>query len=154
MKIIAINKQAFRLYTIEEKFEAGISLSGTEVKSLRAGGVSLKEGYARIKNNELYLCNVHISEYKNSSFTSHDPRRDRKLLVHRQEIKRLLGKQREKGWTIVPLKIYFKNKWAKIELGLGKGKREYDKRDDIKKREHQRSIEREIKKRKIKSIIR
>lgn len=152
MKIIATNKQANRLYDIEERFEAGIELKGTEVKSIREGRVSLKDGYARVKNGELYLCNVHISEYKNGSFTNHNPRRDRKLLVHKYEIKRLMGKQQERGYTIVPLKLYFRGKWAKVELGIGKGKKRYDRREDIKKREHQIAIERELKKRKLKSI--
>ncbi len=152
MKIIATNKQASRLYNIEENLEAGIELKGTEVKAIREGRVALKDGYARVKNGELYLCNVHISEYKNGSFTNHNPKRDRKLLVHKQELKRLMGKQQEKGYTIVPLKIYFRGKWAKVELGIGKGKRKYDKREDIKKREHQIAIERELKKRKLKSI--
>jgi len=152
VKIIATNKQASRLYNIEENLEAGIELKGTEVKAIREGRVALKDGYARVKNGELYLCNVHISEYKNGSFTNHNPKRDRKLLVHKQELKRLMGKQQEKGYTIVPLKIYFRGKWAKVELGIGKGKRKYDKREDIKKREHQIAIERELKKRKLKSI--
>ncbi len=152
MKIIATNKQANRLYDIEERLEAGIELKGTEVKSIREGRINLKDGYARVKNGELYLCNVHISEYKNGSFTNHNPKRDRKLLVHKREIKRLMGKQQERGYTIVPLKLYFKGKWAKVELGIGKGKKKYDRREDIKKREHQIAIERELKKRKLKSM--
>ena len=152
MKIIATNKQANRLYDIEERLEAGIELKGTEVKSIRQGRINLKDGYARVKNGELYLCNVHISEYKNGSFTNHNPKRDRKLLVHKREIKRLMGKQQERGYTIVPLKLYFKGKWAKVELGIGKGKKKYDRREDIKKREHQIAIERELKKRKLKSM--
>jgi len=152
VKIIATNKQANRLYDIEERLEAGIELKGTEVKSIRQGRINLKDGYARVKNGELYLCNVHISEYKNGSFTNHNPKRDRKLLVHKREIKRLMGKQQERGYTIVPLKLYFKGKWAKVELGIGKGKKKYDRREDIKKREHQIAIERELKKRKLKSM--
>jgi SsrA-binding protein len=152
MKIIAVNKEAEKLYNIEEKFEAGIALTGTEVKSLREGNVSLKDGYAKIKNNELYLCNVHISEYKNGSLTNHNPKRERKLLLHKSEIKRLIGKQQQRGWTIVPLKIYFKDKWAKVELGLGKGKTKVDIREKLKKDEHRIAIERAYKKSKLKNL--
>ncbi|MBN1898086.1 MAG: SsrA-binding protein SmpB [Spirochaetes bacterium] len=149
-RVIATNKNALRLYHIDEKLEAGIELAGSEVKSIRAGSIALKDGYARLKNDELYLFNVHISEYKNSSIQNHDPKRSRRLLIHRKQIKRLIGKQREKGYTLIPLKVYFKGKWIKVELGLGRGKKKYDKREDIKKREHTIAIQRELKKHRLK----
>ncbi len=150
MKIVAQNKEANRLYNIEDRIEAGIELKGTEVKSIREGRISLKNGFARIKKGELFLSNIHISEYKDGSFTNHDPKRDRRLLVHKRELKRLIGKQKEKGYTLVPIKVYFKNKWLKVEIGIGKGKRQYEKREDIKKREHQIAIDRELKKYRLK----
>jgi SsrA-binding protein len=150
-RVIATNRNALRLYHIDEKLEAGIELAGSEVKSIRAGSIALKDGYARLKGDELYLFNVHISEYKNAgSAANHDPKRSRRLLVHRNQIKRLIGKQREKGYTLVPLKVYFKGKWIKVELGLGRGKKKYDKREDIKKREHKIAMERGLKKHRLK----
>lgn len=149
MKVVATNKFAHKLYDIQEKFEAGIKLLGPEVKSIRNGNISLKEGYARIKRNELFLINVNIAEYKNSSLKNYDPKRDRKLLVHRNEINRLIGLQQQKGYTLVPLQTYFQGNKIKIEIGLGKGKRQYDKRDDIKKREANIAIDRAMKKSKL-----
>ncbi len=152
MKIITENKNAKRLYDIEEKLEAGIELLGPEVKAIREGRVNIRDGYARIKNNELFLTNVHISEYKNSSLKNYDPMRDRKLLVHKREIKRLIGKQQEKGYTIVPLKMYWKNNKIKVELGIGKGKSKIDRREDIKDRESKRAIDRAFKKNYLKMM--
>ena len=152
MKVIAVNKHANRLYNIEEKLEAGIQLIGDEVKSIRQGGISIKEGYARISNNELFLYNVNISAYKNSSLKNYDPKRKRKLLVHKNQIKRMIGKQQERGYTIVPLKAYFKKHLVKIEIGIGKGKTKIDKRQDIKKREDNVAIERAMKKNLHKNI--
>lgn len=150
MKTVIINKQAKRSYEIIQTMEAGIQLIGDEVKSIRQGSISIKEGYARIKNNELFLLNIHISEYKNSSLQSYDPKRDRKLLVHKREIKRLNGKQQEKRYTIIPLKVYFKKNRVKVEIGLAKGKTKIDKRHDIKKREDNIAIERAMKKNMLK----
>lgn len=146
MKVITINKQAQRSYTIEETLEAGIQLIGDEVKSIRQGSISIKEGYARVKNNELFLYNTHISEYKNSSLKEYNPKRERKLLIHKKQIKRLIGKQQEQGYTLVPLKVYLNKNLIKIEIGLGKGKSRIDKRQDIKKREDNVAIERAMKK--------
>lgn len=146
MKVIAINKQANRFYNIEETLESGIQLLGDEVKSLRNGSVSLKEGYARVKHDELFLINVHISEYKNSSLKSYDPKRDRRLLIHKKEIHRLIGKQQERGYTLVPMKMYFNGNKIKVEIGLGKGKSHVDKREDIKKKEDNMTIDRAMKK--------
>ncbi|MDD5066242.1 MAG: SsrA-binding protein SmpB [bacterium] len=148
MKVIADNRNAFRLYEIEEKLEAGIQLLGDEVKSVRNNAVSLKEGYARVRKGELFLINVNISEYGNSSLAKYNPKRDRRLLVHKKEINRLAGLQERQGYTIVPLQVYFKGNKVKVEIGLGKGKRKYDKRDDIKKREAKRDIDRAMKKNK------
>ncbi len=144
-KIVAKNRKAFHDYHILESLEAGIELSGTEVKSLRAGKVNLKDSYGRIKDGELFLIGVHISPYDNASTFNHEPERDRKLLVHHRELKRLYGKLLEKGLTIVPLRVYFKDNWAKVELGLAKGKRQYDKRQDKEKREVERAMRRAVK---------
>lgn len=150
MKVIAVNKNAQRLYAIEETLEAGIQLLGDEVKSLRNGSVSIKEGYARVRQNELFLVDVHIKEYKNSSLKNYDPKRNRRLLIHKREIQRLLGKQQEKGYTLVPTRIYFKGNKVKVEIGLGKGKSKVDKRQDIKRREDNIAINRAFKKNRIK----
>ncbi len=142
--VIATNRKAYHEYFIEETYEAGISLLGTEVKSLRASKVNLKDSYAIIKNNEVFLLNCHISPYSHGNIQNHDPLRTRKLLLHRKEIDKLWGKICQKGFTLIPLKIYFKKGKAKIELGLAKGKRQYDKREAIKKREAKREIQRHM----------
>lgn len=146
MKAVVINKNAKRSYDIEEKIEAGIQLTGPEVKSVRQGSISIKEGYARINNNELFLYNVNISGYKNSSLKDYNPKRQRKLLVHKSQIKRMIGKQQEKGYTIIPLQVYFQKNLIKVEIGIGKGKSKIDKRQDIKKREDNIAIGRAMKK--------
>ncbi len=143
MKIVCTNRKARYNYTILETMEAGIVLKGTEVKSLRAGTAHLKDSYAAIENNEIYLFSAHISPYKQGNRYNHEPTRTRKLLLHTMEIKRLLGKTREKGLTLVPLKIYFNDAGkVKIQLGLAKGKRSYDKRRSIADRDAKRELAR------------
>lgn len=142
---IAENRKAFHDYHVIERLEAGIVLLGTEIKSLRMGQVNLREGYARIDHGELWLHNVHISPYTHGNINNHEPLRTRKLLVNRRELIRLLGKTREKGLTLVPLKMYWVGDWAKVEIGLVRGKKEYDKRAAISEREGKRDIERTIK---------
>jgi len=146
-KVAATNRKAYHDYFIQETLEAGISLLGTEVKSLREGRVNLKEGYVAIKDNEAFLLNCHISPYSHGNLQNHDPLRPRKLLLHRKEISRLWGALTQKGLTLLPLKIYFKKGKAKVEIGLAKGKREYEKRDTIKAKEDRREIERHLKSR-------
>ena len=148
IKIITKNKHARFQYEIIEEIEAGIVLKGTEVKSLRMGKVNLKESYATVKDGEIYVQNMHISPYEQGNIYNHDPLRERKLLLHKQEIKRLSVKVLERGMTLVPLKVYFKDGRAKIELGLGKGKKFFDKRKDIARRDAERDIQREFKERK------
>ncbi|MDR2018920.1 MAG: SsrA-binding protein SmpB [Syntrophobacterales bacterium] len=145
MKIVSTNRKAFHDYHIEEKFEAGMELTGTEVKSLREGRANLKESYAKITNGELFLVNAHISPYSCGNMFNHEPKRTRKLLMHKREIDRLFGKVRERGYTLVPLSIYFnaKNR-AKLEFGLAKGKTLYDKRESIKRKDEKRVTEREL----------
>ncbi|MBI4686956.1 MAG: SsrA-binding protein SmpB [Nitrospirae bacterium] len=145
--VAATNRKAYHDYFIEETYEAGISLLGTEVKSLREGKANLKDSYALIKNEEIFLFNCHISPYSHGNIQNHDPLRTRKLLLHKKEIERLLGKIQQKGFTLIPLKIYFKKGKAKVELGLCKGKREYEKRESIKKKEAQREIQRQLRSR-------
>ncbi len=146
-KLIAQNKKAFHDYHIEESFEAGIVLTGTEVKSLRAGRANLRDSYASVKENELWLIGVHISPYEEASVFNHDPLRNRKLLVHRHELKRLVGKIQRAGYTLVPTKMYFKDGRAKVEIALAKGKATYDKRQDLAKKDAQRDIERAFRER-------
>lgn len=144
--IIATNKKAFHDYSIEDTYEAGMQLLGTEVKSLREGGVSLKDGYARLENGQVFLyCN--ISPYKAGNINNHDPLRRRKLLLHREEIHRILGMTVQKGYSLIPLRIYFKRGIAKIEIGVARGKKSYDKREDIKKREAGREMAQAFKER-------
>jgi len=141
IKIVTDNRQARHEYFIEETFEAGIALTGTEVKSLRNGKANIKDSYARVENGELILHDMHISPYEQGNRYNHEPRRPRRLLMHHYEIQRLYGKVREKGLTLIPLKIYFNERGrAKVELALAKGKRLYDKRQDIAAREAQREI--------------
>jgi SsrA-binding protein len=129
-------------YFIDDTFEAGIVLVGTEVKSLRDGRANLKDGYALVTNEEVYLHDLHISPYTHGNRYNHDPLRVRKLLLHKQEIRRLYGKSREKGLTLVPLKMYFKKDKVKVEIGIGRGKKLYDKREDMKLKEDRRDMER------------
>ena len=145
IKVVARNRKARHDYHILETFEAGLALVGTEVKSLRAGKANLKNSFARVKDEELYLMEVHISPYDKASQSGHDPTRPRKLLMRKQEIKRLLGKTVEKGLTLVPLSLYFKGSYAKVELALVTGKRKYDKRKAIAEREAKRALERVFK---------
>lgn len=144
-KVVTKNRKAFHDYFIQETFEAGLSLVGTEVKSLREGKVNLKDSYILIKNGEAFLLNCHISPYSHGNIQNHDPLRTRKLLLHKKEIGKLWEKTSQQGLTIIPLKIYFKNGKAKVEIGLAKGKRQYEKRDSIKEREAKREIERHMK---------
>ena len=145
LKFVARNKKAFFNYEIVEKFEAGLVLVGSEVKSIRDGKVTIHEAYARVKNNEVWLIGMDIGLYPQAGpYQNHEPRRSRKLLLHRQEIKRLVGKTREKGLTLIPLSLYFKEGLAKVQIGLGRGKREYDKRATIKDREAKRDIRRRM----------
>jgi SsrA-binding protein len=139
-KIVASNRKARHDYTILDTYEAGLALTGTEVKSLRAGRASLVDAFAQERNGELYLHGMHIPEYTQGTWTNHEPRRTRKLLLNRLEIDRLLGKVRESGLTLVPLQLYFADGWAKVELGLARGKRSYDKRQDLAKRDAAREI--------------
>ena len=146
MKRVTVNKKARHNYYIEETVEAGIALKGTEVKSLREGKGNISDGYCEVKDGEIYLVNVHISPYKHEGYVSHDPLRDRKLLLHKREIKRLAGKITLKGYTLIPLEIYFNDRnIAKVKLGLAKGKKMIDKREAIKKREVEKEIERRLK---------
>lgn len=145
-KIVSDNRQARHLYEILETYQVGIELQGTEVKSIREGKANLRDGYALVRNGELWLINVHISPWRSAgAYFNHEPRRTRKLLMHKQEIRKLIGKVEEKGLTLVPLKMYFKGGWLKIDIGLGKGKKLYDKREDLKKREDKRDMERAMK---------
>ena len=142
-KVVARNRKTTHDYFILETYEAGIVLTGTEIKSVREGRINLRDGYAKIDSGELWLYNVHISPYERGSFYNHDPLRPRKLLLRREEIKRLLGKTKEKGLTLVPLSVYIKdNRWAKVEVALAKGKKQYDKRAAIAERDAQRAMER------------
>ena len=143
-KIVADNRKARHDFFVDESLEAGIALVGTEVKSLRQGKCSLRDSYARIENGEALLYRVHISPYDPASKFNHDPLRTRKLLLHKHEILKLNGKVKEKGYTLVPLKIYFRNSKAKVELGLARGKRQYDKRDDLAQRDAERDIARAL----------
>jgi SsrA-binding protein len=142
IKIVAQNRRARRDYFIVDEYEAGLVLKGTEVKSLRQGLADLKDSYARIIKGEVFVYQLHISAYPFAYYDNHDPLRPRKLLLRKQEIKRLYGKVNEKGHTLVPLRIYFKNGKVKIVLALAKGKRKYDKRDAIRRRDEQRELER------------
>lgn len=144
-KVLCQNKKARHDFRIEENYEAGIVLQGTEVKSLRLGKGNLKDGYVRIEDEEAFLHNTHISPYPYGHQFNHDPERVRKLLLHKREIRRLLGKTQQRGYTLVPLKIYLKNGIIKIEIGLAKGKTLYDKREDLKKRSADREIEKVMK---------
>ena len=147
VKNVTENRKARHEYHIMETFEAGIALFGTEVKSLRAGKANLQDSYARVENAELMLYNMHISPYEQGNQFNHEPKRTRRLLMHKFEIVRLLGKTREKGLALIPLKVYFKNGLAKVEIALAKGKKLYDRRDDIAAKDAQRDIDRAMKER-------
>jgi SsrA-binding protein len=147
IKIVCQNRKAYHDYSIEETVEAGIQLLGTEVKSLRDGKANLKDSYVLIKDSEVILLNCHISPYSHGNIMNHDPLRTRKLLLHRKEIERLRGKMQQKGYTLIPLKIYFKGPYAKVEIGLARGKRLYEKRETIKEREAKKDIEKAMKRR-------
>jgi SsrA-binding protein len=144
-KIIAVNRKARFDYFIEDEYEAGLVLKGTEVKSLRLGKANLKDAYARVQNGEVFVYQMHIGPYPFAYYENHDPLRVRKLLLHKQEIKRLYAKVNEKGHSLIPLKLYFKGGKAKLTIALAKGKRKYDKREAIKRRDEQRDLDRERK---------
>lgn len=141
-RVLAQNRKASHDYFIEETFEAGIVLQGTEIKSIRAGRVNLKDSFARVRNGEVFLYNMHVSPYEQGNRYNHDPIRTRKLLLHRKEINKLIGVTKEEGYALVPLRIYIKNGFAKVLIGLGRGKKKYDKREDLKRKEAKRDIER------------
>jgi SsrA-binding protein len=143
--VIATNRKAFYDYEIIEKYEAGIALKGTEIKSIREGRVNIKDAFARVTKEEIFLMNMHISPYSHGNINNHDPLRTRKLLLHKKEISRLMGLLTRKGLSLIPLSLYYKKSRVKVELGLGKGKKEFDRRDDIKKKD----IEREERRYKI-----
>ena len=147
IKLIANNKKAYHDYFILETYEAGIALSGTEVKSLRMGKCSIKESFIRVESGEMYIYGMHISPYEKGNIFNKDPLRVRKLLLHKAEINKMLGKTKEKGMAIVPLKVYFKGSLVKVEIGLAKGKKLYDKRESMKERDARRDVERAMKER-------
>jgi SsrA-binding protein len=144
VKVIAVNRRATHDYFIDERIEAGMVLTGTEIKSIREGRVNLREGYARVIGDEAWLVNVHIAPYEQGNRYNHEPLRDRKLLLHRDEIATLIGKVRQRGYTLIPMQLYLKNGRAKVELGLARGKKQFDKRESIAKREAQRDIDRAL----------
>ncbi len=150
IKVIVTNRKARYNYEITGNVEAGLVLRGSEVKSLRQGKASLSDAYARVKKGEIWVIGMHIAQYKEATFENHDPLRDRKLLLHKQEIKKLNRQIEEKGVTLIPLKLYFKNNLVKIDLGLAKGKRKYDKKESIAQKDIKRDLEREQKKFKFK----
>ncbi|MBE6534903.1 MAG: SsrA-binding protein SmpB [Ruminococcaceae bacterium] len=144
-KIIAQNKKAWHDYFVDEKYEAGIALFGTEVKSIRAGQVNLKDSYCSVKNGELFVLGMHVSPYEKGNIFNREPRRERKLLMHKREIMKINGMLTQKGYTLVPLSLYFSGKNVKVELGLCRGKKLYDKRDSIAAKEVNREIDRKMK---------
>ncbi len=143
--MVATNRKAYHDYHVGETYEAGIALTGTEIKSVRQGMVSLRDSFARVENGEVFLYNMNVSPYDAGNRFNHEPRRTRKLLLHKSEIRKLATKTQEKGFTLIPLKVYLKGGRAKVELALAKGKRLYDKREDIKKRDVMRQVDRVIK---------
>ncbi|MBW1951796.1 MAG: SsrA-binding protein SmpB [Deltaproteobacteria bacterium] len=142
IKLISQNRKAYFDYYIDDLYEAGLVLTGPEVKSLRMGKVNIGDAYARIRKGEVYLYNAHISPYPFAPTEPYDPTRPRKLLLHRQEIKRLIGKTEERGYTLIPLKIYFRDQYVKVEIGLARGKKKYDKRETIRRRDEERELRR------------
>ncbi len=145
VKLIANNKKAYHDYFIEDKYEAGISLAGTEVKSLRQGKCSIKESFIRIEKGEVFIYSMHVTPYEKGNIFNKDPLRVKKLLLHKYEINKIAGKIAEKGYTLVPLQVYFRGSLVKVEIGLAKGKKLYDKRDDIAKKDQKREAERDFK---------
>ena len=145
MKLVANNKKAYHDYFVDEKFEAGLVLHGTEVKSLRLGKCSIKESFIRIENGEVWVYGMHISPYEKGNIFNKDPLRVKKLLLHKYEINKMAGKIAEKGYTLVPLQVYFRGSLVKVEIGLAKGKKLYDKRQDIAKKDQKREAEKEFK---------
>lgn len=145
VKLVANNKKAYHEYFIEEKYEAGVALHGTEVKSIRMGKCSIKESFIRIENGEVFIYGMHISPYEKGNIFNKDPMRIKKLLMHRSEIQKIQGKIAEKGFTLVPLRVYLKNSLVKVEIGVAKGKKLYDKRQDIAKKDQRREAERDFK---------
>jgi len=143
-KVVVTNRKAFHDYFILETYEAGIALKGTEVKSLRAGQANLQDCYARVNNGEIWLIGMHISPFEKGNINNHDPKRDRKLLMHKSEIRKLLGVTSKKGMTLIPLRVYFKNNIAKVEIGVARSKKSYDKRETIKRREVEREMRRQF----------
>ena len=144
-KLIAKNPVAYHNYTINDKLEAGIVLTGTEIKSIRAGKVNLKDSYVNIKNGEAYIYGMHVSPYEHGNIFNKEPLRTRKLLLNKKEINKLLGLVSQKGMSLIPIQLYFKNSFVKLELGIGKGKKLYDKREDIAKKDAERKIQRTLK---------
>lgn len=143
--ILARNKKANFDYKIEDTIEAGIVLQGTEIKSIRAGKVQLREAFVQIRNNEAWIVNMHISHYEQGNRFNHDPTRTRKLLLHRKQINQMIGKTKQQGYTIVPIQIHLKNGFAKLLIGVGKGKKDYDRREDLKRKEAKRDMDRALK---------
>jgi SsrA-binding protein len=143
-KLLAQNRKAYHDYFIEETLEAGIVLKGTEIKSIRRGSVNLRDAYAQVENGEVWLHNMHVSPYEQGNRFNHDPTRSRKLLLHKSEIAKLVGASREKGYTLVPTRLYLRNGFCKVELALAKGKKLHDKRESMKKRDAQREIDRAL----------
>ncbi|WP_054787037.1 SsrA-binding protein SmpB [Gracilibacillus dipsosauri] len=144
-RVIAQNRKAGHDFFIEDTYEAGIVLQGTEIKAIRAGQVNLKDSFATIRNGEVYLNNMHISPYEQGNRYNHEPTRARKLLLHRKQIDKLIGETKQVGYSLVPLKVYIKNGFAKVLVGLGKGKKKYDKREDLKQKQAKRDMDRAIK---------
>ena len=147
IKLIATNRKAVRDYSLQDRHEAGLALLGTEIKSIRAGMVNLTDGFVQVRDGEMWLLNVHIAPYDPAGRRGHEPRRPRKLLLHRQEIARLTSRVQERGYTIVPVRLYLKGGRAKVEIALARGKRQYDKREAIARRDTEREIDREWKER-------
>ena len=147
VKVVATNRKARHDYYLSDSYEAGLSLKGSEIKSIRAGQISIKEAYVQIENSEAGLINAHIAPYEQASYLGHEPRRKRKLLLHRKEINRLWDAVRKKGVTIIPTRVYLKNGRAKVEIAIGRGKKQYDKRQEIAKRDAQRDMERNLRRR-------
>ena len=144
-KLIANNKKVYHDYFLEEKYEAGVALAGTEVKSLRMGKCSIKEAFIRIENEEVFIYGMHISPYEKGNIFNKDPFRPKKLLMHKQEIRKLIGKIKEKGYTLVPVEVYFSGSLVKVEIALARGKKLYDKRQDIAKKDQKREAARDLK---------
>ncbi len=151
-RTITINRRARFEYHIEETYEAGLALTGTEVKALRAGRASIQEAFARVERGEVWLYHMHVPPYEAGNIFNHDPLRKRKLLLHRGEIRRLLGKAQQKGYTLIPLRLYFRRGVAKIELGVARGKKQYDKREAIARRDAERQISKAVKRRPSRSV--